>query len=91
MASFYGHRGGQGNLDKVKSAEHRAHISKALSGKSNDTLAARWNDTLESLKLFIVIKGRMPKQKAADDEERCLGNWIINNKKKEGGTNSKRE
>ncbi len=32
----------------------------------------RWNDTLESLKSFIVIKGRMPNKRAADDEERRL-------------------
>jgi hypothetical protein len=88
MASFYGRKE---NFDKEKTAEHCAHISKALSGKVftaehcakiskgksnipccinkwNDTLAARRNDTLESLKLFIVIKGRMPKQKAAADD-----------------------
>ncbi len=33
LASFYGHRGGKGNLGKHQTAEHRANISMALSGK----------------------------------------------------------
>ena len=33
FASFYGHRGGEGNLGKEKTAEHRTNISMALSGK----------------------------------------------------------
>jgi hypothetical protein len=59
---------------KVFTTEHCAKISKGKSNipccvnKWNDTLAARRNDTLKSLKSFIVIKGRMPKQKAAADD-----------------------
>ncbi len=33
LASYYGHRGGKGNLGKHLTAEHRATISMALSGK----------------------------------------------------------
>jgi hypothetical protein len=33
LASFYGHRDGKGNLGKHQTAEHRANISMALSGK----------------------------------------------------------
>jgi hypothetical protein len=39
----------------------------------------------------MAIKERLPSKKADDDEERSLANWIANNKKKELGTDSKRE
>jgi hypothetical protein len=70
-------------LGKNKTEEHHAHISKALSGT--------WNDTLESLKTFIVIKGRMPKQRAADEEEISLGKWIAKTKNIYGGINKERD
>jgi hypothetical protein len=33
----------------------------------------------------------MPNQKAGDADEKFLGGWIANNKRKEKGTNSERE
>ena len=48
----------------------------------------KWNDNLESVKLFIAIEGRLPSSKAADEMERRLGAWIAHYK---GGTDSKCE
>ncbi len=49
----------------------------------------KWDDILESLKSFIVIEGRMLNKRAADDEDRHLGNWlkITKNKKEEPTAN----
>jgi hypothetical protein len=42
----------------------------------------KWNDNLESIKLFIAIEGRLESRKAADDEEIRFGNRVANNNKK---------
>ncbi len=100
MACFYGHRGGKGNLGKKKTADHRANISMALSGKEKlpgkvfsgrPVQDDKWRDNLASAKTFIDTEERMPKKSAGDVEERRLGNWIVSNKSSEKGTNSKRE
>ena len=51
MASFYGYRGGKGNLGKTR-----------VIVLNDDT----WMDKLASVKSFIVTKGRMPSRKAGD-------------------------
>ena len=104
LASYYGHRGGKENLGKHLTAEHRANISMALSGKvhqDNISMALsgkvspgslnNWIDNLASAKTFIDTKERMPNKIAGDVEERRLGIWIVNNKFSEKGTNSERE
>jgi hypothetical protein len=89
LASFYGHRGGKGNLGKEETADHRANISMALSGKEKLTGKVfsgrpveddKWRDNLASAKTFIDTKERMPNQRSGDAEERRLGKWIANNK-----------
>jgi hypothetical protein len=80
LASYYGHTGGKGNLGKKRTEEHRANIS-----------ADKWNDNLARAKTFIDTKRRMPDQRAGDADERQCRQWIKNNKKREKGTNSKRE
>ncbi len=85
-------------MGKEKTADHRATISMALSGKVGKKTTAgkpvqvdnRMNN-LASAKTFIDTEGRMPKSKACDAEERCRGQWIAYYKHKEGGTNSERE
>jgi hypothetical protein len=51
----------------------------------------KWNDNLARAKTFIDTEGRMPNQRAGDADEKFLGGWIANNKRKEKGTNSERE
>jgi hypothetical protein len=98
LTSYYGHRGGTRNLGKEKTANHRAKISMALSGKVGKKKTAgkpvqvdNWMNNLASAKTFIDTEGRMPKSKAGDAEERRRGQWIAYYKHKEGGTNSERE
>ena len=91
LASYYGHRGGKENLGKHLTAEHRANISMAISGKVSTGRLNKWRDNLASAKTFIDTKERMPNQRAGDVEERCLRIWIANNKGYEKGTNSERE
>jgi len=81
MASYNGHRGGKGNLGKKKTAKQCANMH----------LSNKWNDNLESVKLFIAIEGRLPSSKAANDMERRLGAWIAHYKNSEGGTDSEHE
>jgi hypothetical protein len=83
LASYYGHTGGKGNLGKKKTEEHRANKAQSDMDK--------WNDNLARAKTFIDTEGRMPNQKAGDADEKFLGGWIANNKRKEKGTNSERE
>jgi hypothetical protein len=47
-----------------------------------------WNDNLTRAKMFIDTEGRMPDQRAGDADERQCGQWIMNNRKREKGTNS---
>ena len=91
LASYYGHRGGKGNLGKHLTAEHRANISMAISGKVSTGRLNKWRDNLASAKTCIDTKERMPNKIAGDVEERRLGIWIANNKGYEKGTNSERE
>ncbi len=51
----------------------------------------KWNDNLARAKTFIDTEGRMPNHRAGDADEKFLGKWILNNKRKEKGTNSERE
>ena len=50
-----------------------------------------WNDKLASAKSFVARTGRMPSKYADDDVKRSLRDWIMNNRRKEGGTDSERE
>jgi hypothetical protein len=79
LASFYGHRGGKGNLGKCK----------VFSGCPVQDV--KWRDNLASAKTFIDTKSRKPNMRAGDVEERRLGKWIVKYKSSEKGTNSKRE
>jgi hypothetical protein len=47
QASYYGHRGGKGNLGKHLTTEHRANMSMANSGKD------KWCDNLAKVKSLI--------------------------------------
>jgi hypothetical protein len=79
---------------KVITAQHRANISMALSGKvftGRQVQVDEWIDNLSRAKTFIDTEGRMPSQRAGDAEERRRAHWIANNKKKERGTNSERD
>ena len=79
LASFYGHRGGKGNLGK-----RRVFSSRPVQD-------VKWRDNLASANTFIDTEGRMPSNKADDVEERRLGCWIARYKSKEKGTNSERD
>jgi hypothetical protein len=79
LASFYGHRGGKGNLGK-----RRVFSSRPVQD-------VKWRDNLASANTFIDTEGRMPSNKADDVEERRLGRWIARYKSKEKGTNSERD
>ena len=94
LASYYGHRGGKANLGKHRTAEHRANISMALSGKvftGRPVQVYKWMDNLAIAKTFIDTEGGMPNKRAGDGDERSLGQWIARYKVSEGGTNSERE
>ena len=85
---------GKENLGKHRTAEHRANISMALSGKvftGRRVQVNKWMDNLASAKTFIDTEGRMPNKRAGDAEERRRGQWIATFKQKEGGTNSEHE
>ena len=91
LARYYGHRGEKGNLGKHRTAEHRANISMALSGKVSAGRLNKWIANLANCKTFTDTEGRMPNKRAGDVDETRLGKWIENNKASEGGTNSERE
>jgi hypothetical protein len=93
LASYYGHTGGKGNLGKKRTEEHRANISAGwkVSVAQVQSDMDKWNDNLARAKTFIDTKGRIPNQRAGDADEKFLGGWIANNKRKEKGTNSERE
>ncbi len=87
-------------MGKDKTADHRANISMALSGKDKlpgKVISGRpvqddkWRDNLSSAKTFIDTEERMPNKRAGDVEERRLGIWIVSNKSSKKGTNSERE
>ena len=91
LASYYCHRGGKGSVGKKKTAEHRANISMALSGKVSTGRLNKWIDNLASAKTFIDTEGKMPNQRADDVDERSRRQWIPRYKAKEVGTNGDRE
>ncbi len=58
---------GKENLGKHRTAEHRANISMALSGKvftGRRVQVNKWMDNLASAKTFIDTEGRMPNKRA---------------------------
>jgi len=92
LASYYGHRGGKGNLGKKKTEEHRANISAGNLGKKNNIHGRpiqvdKWIDNLARVKMFIDTEGRLPRWRAGDADEKQHARWIQNNKLKEKGTN----
>ena len=52
---------------------------------------AEWLDILERVMTFIATKGRKPRERSSDTDEKYLANWIQLHKQKERGTNSERE
>jgi len=52
---------------------------------------AEWLDILERVMTFIATKGRKPRERSSDTDEKYLANWIQLHKRKERGTNSERE
>jgi hypothetical protein len=86
-----------GNLGKKRTEEQPANISAGKLGKKRTVggkaghQAQKWRENLASAKTFIVTEKRMPNTRAGDVEEKRLGSWIDNNKRKEKGTKSERE
>ena len=80
-------------IRKMSAEERRAASKKGFANGIGAMLdhTLDWNDKLTSVKSFIARTGRIPNRYADDDVERHLGNWIMNNKKKEGGTGSERD
>ena len=63
LASFYGHRGGKGNLGKKKTEEQRANIHAGnLSAARVQSKDDAWLANLSKVKKFIADKGRTPRQ-----------------------------
>ena len=91
LARYYGHRGEKGNLGKHRTAEHRANINMALSGKVSTGRLNKWIANLANCKTFTDTEGRMPRVRAGDADEKQHARWIGDNKRKEKGTNSERE
>jgi len=94
LASYYGHRGGKGNLGKKRTEEQQANMKRTEEHRANiisHVDVNKWNDKLASVKSFIAVKGRMPNKRAGDADEICLGKWIARNKNSQKGTSSKRE
>jgi hypothetical protein len=52
---------------------------------------AEWPDILERVMTFIATKGRKPRERSSDTDEKYLANGIQLHKRKERGTNSERE
>ena len=64
----------------------RAFVSNRVQSKMD-----KWIDNLTRVKTFIDTEGRMPRVRAGDADEKQHAKWIVNNKRKEKGTNSERE
>jgi hypothetical protein len=69
----------------------RSEIPLAFEDNSHPAQDVKWRDNLASAKTFIVTEKRMPNKRAGGVEEKRLGSWIDNNKRKEKGTNSERD
>jgi hypothetical protein len=77
------------NSERKQLMEREIPLAFAINRVQSDM--DKWNDNLARAKTFIDTEGRMPNQKAGDADEKFLGGWIANNKRKEKGTNSERE
>jgi uncharacterized protein YlxP (DUF503 family) len=77
------------NSERKQLMEREIPLAFAINRVQSDM--DKWNDNLARAKTFIDTEGRMPNQRAGDADEKFLGGWIANNKRKEKGTNSERE
>jgi hypothetical protein len=60
-------------------------------GPSTKPQDDEWPVILERVMTFIATKGRKPRVKSSDTDEKKLAFWIDLHKRKERGTNSERE
>jgi hypothetical protein len=86
LLSYMGKKGYENGIGAM-SAEARM----AVVGGRVQSGMVKWMDNLTRVKTFIDTEGRTPSKKSGDADEKQLGEWISNSKRKEKGTNSERE